>query len=632
MPDWSYRPLFKPWMLRCPRFSHALVLRKMRLIGASPALYRIIDLMGHMRPPAAMRREVAGIAVASPLGMSSAIDPRGRAFRAFERFGYGFLEIGPVALDGAASASLTARRDERALAGSCGGVTVDGALAALRSQPPRVGARRLVRVTSPADGDLAPAPAALAALAPHVDAVLVDTALAASAAASGKPWGLIVRLADSAALRVTHDAPLLVVDPDMAVWTPADRERGLAAVADLRRRFPDTAILYAAGGVECPRDALAFLDAGADLISLSHGFVFTGPGTPKRINEAIAARCEAPAGAEPAPESLIAAARYAWFWSAILAVAMTIGAVLAGYFALTRVILPYDESATGLTRELLAALNPRVLHFMAHDRFTLAGTMLSLGVLYGGLAWYGVRRGWEWAQEAIVFSAFLGFLTFFAFVAYGYFDQFHAFVAALMLPIAIQCAVGRQVMVRRADLVSDLDNDAAWRRACAGQLCLVVQAVGLLLAGGVITLVGSAYVFVDSDLVFLGATHDTIRQLHPNLVPLVAHDRVTFGGMLLASGVAVLVTALWGLRRGERWLWWTLAAGGFPAYLATLWIHHGIQYTDMLHLSPVFIGLALHIVGLVLTAAFLNDTDGSRRGSQSPVVAGGERPAKPPRP
>jgi hypothetical protein len=177
-----------------------------------------------------------------------------------------------------------------------------------------------------------------------------------------------------------------------------------------------------------------------------------------------------------------------------------------------------------------------------------------------------------------------------------------------MLPIAIQCAVGRRSLERRFVLVSDVDNDAAWRRACVGQLCFVVQAVGLLLAGSVITLVGSAYVFVDSDLVFLGATHDTMRQLHPNLVPLVAHDRVTFGGMLLASGVAVLVTALWGFRRGERWLWWTLAAGGFPAYLATLWIHHGIQYTDMLHLSPVFIGLALHVAGLWLTAPFLKDT------------------------
>jgi dihydroorotate dehydrogenase len=604
-------------MLRSPRLSHALVLRKMRWIGASPVLYRIIDVMGHMRPPAAMRREVAGVRVASPLGMSAVIDPGGRAYRAFERFGYGFVELGPVARDGASSAGVTTVREERALAGPRGAVALDAVLRELQTQAPRIGARRLVRVLSPGDGDAALARPVLEALGPHADAFLVDAVLAPIAAESGKPWGLIVRLADAAALRDTLGARLLVVDPDTPSWTPVDRERGLAAVADLRARFPDTAILYAAGGIEGPRDALALLAAGADLLSLSHGFVFTGPGTPKRINEAIAARCEDPAAAEPGPESLIATARYAWFWCAILGVALTIGATLAGLFALTRVILPYDESATGLTRAALAALNPRILHFMAHDRFTLAGTMLSLGLLYGGLAWHGVRRGRAWAQEAIVFSAFLGFLTFFAFVAYGYFDQFHAFVAALMLPLAIQCAIGRPIAERRAELVPDLDNDAAWRRACVGQLCFVVQATGLLLAGSVITSVGSAHVFVDSDLAFLGATHDSIRQLHPNLVPLVAHDRATFGGMLLASGVAVLISALWGFRRGERWLWWTISLAGFPAYLATLWIHHDIQYTDLLHLSPVFIGLALHVAGMALTAAYLGDAGSAGRASHA---------------
>jgi hypothetical protein len=412
-----------------------------------------------------------------------------------------------------------------------------------------------------------------------------------------------------AALRETAGAPLLAVDPDGAAWTPADRERGLAAVAQLRRRFPDAAILYAAGGIESPRDAVAFLEAGADLISLTHGFVFTGPGTPKRINAAIAAKAGHEPGPEPEPTpgSLCETARYAWFWCLALGTAMMLGALLAGYFALTRVILPYDEVASGLTREALAALNPRLLHFMAHDRFTLAGTMLSLGLLYTGLAWNGVRRGRTWAQEAVVFSAVGGFLTFFSFVAYGYFDQFHAFVAASLFPMAIQCAVGRPIGEPAAAIV-DLDNDAAWRRACVGQLCFVAQAIGLLLAGAVIVLVGSTQVFVDSDLAFLGVTRDAIGGLHANLVPLIAHDRATFGGMLLSSGLAVLVAALWGFHRGERWLWWTLAVAGFPAYLATLWIHHDVQYTDLLHLSPVAVGMALHASGLALSSAYLRAT------------------------
>jgi hypothetical protein len=119
--------------------------------------------------------------------------------------------------------------------------------------------------------------------------------------------------------------------------------------------------------------------------------------------------------------------------------------------------------------------------------------------------------------------------------------------------------------------------------------------------------VGSSGVFVESDLAFLGASRDSLRLLHPNLVPLIAHDRATFGGMLLASGIGMLTTTLWGFRRGERWLWWTFGLAGFPAYFAALWIHHDIAYTDHFHLSPVFIGLALHIAGWALSAGYLRD-------------------------
>jgi hypothetical protein len=292
---------------------------------------------------------------------------------------------------------------------------------------------------------------------------------------------------------------------------------------------------------------------------------------------------------------------------------MTAGAILAGFFALTRVILPYDEAAAGITPDQIASLNPKLLQFMAHDRFTLAGTMLSLGLFYAGLASCGARRGRIWAQEAVVFSAFGGFLTFFTFLAYGYFDQFHAFVAASMLPIAIQCAVARPVTVWDKP-TPDLENDAAWRRACMGQVCWVVQAIGLLLAGSTIMFVGSSGVFVESDLAFLGSSRDAIRMLHPNLVPLIAHDRATFGGMLLASGIGTLATTLWGFRRGEGWLWWTFGLAGFPAYFAALWIHQDIAYTDPLHLSPVFIGLALHIAGWALSAAYLRDRSTAERG------------------
>ncbi len=603
MPDWSYRPLFAPWMLRVPALSQAFVMWKMRVIGDSFFLFKIIDLMGHMRPSPALARTLGGTSLVSPLGMSAAIDPEGKALLAFERFGFGFLEVGPVAGKGAGRGNSSVRLGERGVAGPKEPVTVERVLANLSRAKTRLGVKRFVRVAPGAD-----ASQVMQRLAPHADAFLVPRVLADAARRSDKTWGLLCPLAETSGLIDTAGAEFVVIDADDGAYVPSDRPRGLAAVRALRARFPGTPLIYAAGGIECPGDALAFRDAGATALSLSHGFLFTGPGTPKRINAALSKIPDPVVAAGERPESLLQCARFAWFWCLLQGMAMTFGALLAAYFALTLVILPYDEAASGITREAILKLNPKVLHFMAHDRFTLAGTMLSLGILYTSLAWHGVRRGRAWAQEAVVFSSFAGFLTFFAFLGYGYFDQFHAFVAAALLPIAVQSAASR-AMPEAPPARDDLVNDRAWRQAAVGQLLFVVEAAGLMLAGLVIMLVGARHVFVETDLAFLGTTGEAMASVYPRLVPLIAHDRATFGGMLLASGIAVLLTTLWGFARGERWIWRTFLVAGYPAYAATLWIHADIAYTDPLHLSPVFIGMGLHTLGLALTMPYLTESE-----------------------
>jgi dihydroorotate dehydrogenase len=570
----------------------------MRLIGDSPLLFKIIDLMGHMRPAAALACRLGEVDLATPLGLGAAIDPCGKALLAFERFGYGYLEVGPVNGVSSGRPRSEVRYAERGVDAPKQPVGIDAVLTNLARAKSRLGTKRFVRIAAGGDTERV-----MRRLAPHVDAFLVPRELAEHAGRSGKPWGVLCPLADVARLTDAAGAAFVVIDADGASYVPSDLRRGVEAVSALKLRFPETQLVYAAGGVESPADALALRQAGATAISLSHGFLFTGPGTPKRINAAfeIGATTATP---EANPETLLQCARFAWFWCVLQGLAMIVGALLATYFALTLVILPYDEAASGITRDAILRLNPKVLKFMAHDRFTLAGTMLSLGLLYTSLGWNGVRRGRAWAQEAVVYSAFTGFLTFFAFIGYGYFDQFHAFVAAALLPIAVQCAAS-QVLPAAPLARSDLVNDRAWRWSAVGQLCFVVEAIGLILAGLVIMLVGARYVFVATDLAFLGTTGEAMTSVYPRLVPLIAHDRATFGGMLLSSGIAVLLTTLWGFARGERWIWRTFLLAGYLAYAATLWIHASIAYTDPLHLSPVFIGLFLHTAGLALTSGFL---------------------------
>jgi dihydroorotate dehydrogenase len=112
-------------------------------------------------------------------------------------------------------------------------------------------------------------------------------------------------------------------------------------------------------------------------------------------------------------------------------------------------------------------------------------------------------------------------------------------------------------------------------------------------------------VFVPEDLEFMRTTAEALRAANPRLIPLVAHDRATLGGMLLASGWIFLLPALWGFRNGSARLWWTMLVAGVSAYAAALGIHMTVGYTSFKHLLPAFGGLGIFLLGLGLSAEYL---------------------------
>jgi hypothetical protein len=382
------------------------------------------------------------------------------------------------------------------------------------------------------------------------------------------------------------------------VGLPA-REAALAQVRHLRGRWGAALVIVGAGGVHEPADALELRAAGADLVQLDSGLVYTGPGLPKRVNDALLF-AEARPTPHHADEEADRPSERSWFWAALMGAGMLFGSVLALAIASTRVVLPYDESLAGMSRDELAAINPRLLAFMAHDRVSLAGTMIAIGVLYLGLALGGMRRGLHWAKAAVCASACTGFGSFFLFLCFGYFDPFHAFVTAVLfqfLLLALHCRLGPPAPAAPPLLRAD----RAWRCNQWGQFLFVLQGCGLLGAGLAITTIGATSVFVPEDLEFMRTTAEALRSANPRLVPLIAHDRATFGGMLLAGGLVVLLTALWGFRPGDRWLWWSLLAAGPPAYAAAIGVHLVVHYTNPRHLAPPAAGLALFVLGLALS-------------------------------
>jgi hypothetical protein len=245
-----------------------------------------------------------------------------------------------------------------------------------------------------------------------------------------------------------------------------------------------------------------------------------------------------------------------------------------------------------------------LLDFLTHDRITLAGIMATAGIAYTSLAYFGARRGWHWAEGTIQVSAFVGMLSFFLFLGFGYFEPFHGFVTAVLAQLLI-AGTRSQLLPPQHVPQPPLREEATWRLGLWGQLCWIVFGLGLLGAGIAISLVGISVVFVPEDLAFMGITAESLHRASPRLVPLIAHDRATVGGMLLSSGLVYLLPSLWGFRKGERWLWWTLVLAAMPAFAAVTWVHLHVGYTDEWHLAPVPLALMLFGLGAALSRPFL---------------------------
>ncbi len=657
MPDWSYGPLFKPLLFMLPaERARDLTLGAIGRLGRTPGGPAVIAALGHMNAPASLRRTVVGLDCPTPIGLGGGLDLSGVAARALARFELGFLELGPVSREPIAATVPIARRvDEWAIVYPAlpANPGLDTLLRYLRESGRialPVGVRLAHRPGATPDEATAERLLLIAALAPFVAFFTLDCGAITAGLWSRDEW--IAHLAALGKVVQAVPKPLfLCLPPDIdadeliapalpcgiagvvvtggvaldaerrIIGAPA-REQSRRAVAHLRERFGRAIAIIAGDSASDPGDALALLHAGADLVGLHSGLVYAGPGLPKRTNEALLRA--APLQSPPAKSVRDLVGQLGFV---LLGAGMVIGGILAWLVAAKRVVLPYDEAFVGLSREQLVAANAQLLSFMAHDRVTLAGTMLSIGILYVGLMRGAIRQRQGWAWSAIAASAAVGFPNFFLFLGFGYFDPLHALVSILLLPLFL---VGLfwghpRSPVDYGTPGLGLRNDRAWQLGTFGQLCFVLLGVGLAVGGVAIAVTGITQVFVPSDLVYLADARLSLQAISPQLVPLVAHDRAGFGGALFSNAIAVLLAALWGFRPGSRWLWWTLLCAGLPGFGATIGIHYIVGYTDPLHIAPVWLAALLYVLGLAFTWRFT----GQRRAQPAERVASHAEKARP---
>jgi hypothetical protein len=346
--------------------------------------------------------------------------------------------------------------------------------------------------------------------------------------------------------------------------------------------------------------AAALEEPGSVVLARPGVLVAAGPGWFQRVTEAATPTTPAPAlrdvGRDPRRWP-------AWWWALLVGLGMTVAGLGAAAITLGPVLLWYDRDYLGMTLHELHAANYHLVPFLQHDRITMAGTMVAIGALYTGLAVGGIRRGWPWARQVYLLSGAIGFPTLFYFLATGFVEVLHTATALLLFPMFV-AGVRRVPHAPRWRLAPE-GPERERRRALAGQLMLIVTGVGLFVGGAVISVVGLTGVFVPTDLAFLGADTQTLQSVNPRLVPFVAHDRAGFGGALMAAAVAIVLLSAWGWRRGEAWVFWTLAVAGAAGFLPVVAVHGAIHYTDFIHLAPVYLGIVMTTTGLLLARPYL---------------------------
>ncbi|MFP7298800.1 dihydroorotate dehydrogenase [Neobacillus niacini] len=600
MPDWSYHPLKSLILDKIrPKTSREFIHQSMSTIASIPFGRKLIGFLGHMKPARELQKDVNQTTFQSPIGLSGHIDPNLSGTNAFQELGFGFIEIGPIVLKEPKEQVEPRMENSRIL---------------FSEHPEKIPLKLVIKKLTSLNIRI-PIFAAIDEhvnknewdiivqhLTPFVDAFVVsrnqmNAYLDTGSQSWERPFYVSVSPEELGKVNdYTEIGGIVVNAPRQKVescWHEASNSNEclVYCIKQVKARHPELSIITS-GGVETPEEACALIRSGADLVLLTEGYVKAGPGLPKRIHERLLYE-----EVRPIPKQN-------WSWSFLFGLSILLGGIIALYFAFTSIILPYDENFIGLTRADILQFNPLIIAFMAHDRMALAGTMISGGILYIQLARHGIQNNLHWARVAFHSAAIIGFIGILLSIGYGYFDWLHGLFWLLLLPIYFfSFKEGKKIIGPPSS--SHGSNDRAWQYGLYGQLMFVIIGFLIVTGGIVISTIGVSKVFVSTDLDFLCMTPEMVESISSNLIPVIAHDRAGFGSALVSVGLLILMISLWGFRKGERWIWNTLAAGALPAFIAGIGTHIYIGYTTFIHLLPVYLLVVLYLLGLGLSYPFL---------------------------
>ncbi len=132
-----------------------------------------------------------------------------------------------------------------------------------------------------------------------------------------------------------------------------------------------------------------------------------------------------------------------------------------------------------------------------------------------------------------------------------------------------------------------------------GRPLLSLTAIGLLASGLFAIFLAARREFLPHDVAYLGIDARHLCEIADcRVVGFMFHDRVSFGGTLIAIAILYLWLAADPLQKGERWAWNAFAASGTAGFLSFL-AYLGYGYLDTWHGTATLALLPCFVAGLI---------------------------------
>ena len=143
--------------------------------------------------------------------------------------------------------------------------------------------------------------------------------------------------------------------------------------------------------------------------------------------------------------------------------------------------------------------------------------------------------------------------------------------------------------------------------ASLGANLVTLAGIGLV-AYGVVFLIRNFTGFIELGLTpqHVGGTPEQIRAFSPHLYNYISHLQVAVAALMMALGVAVIALAWRGIRTRQRWALWTAFLAPVIAVAVALPPHYAYGIATMGHLGPIYLDVAILLVGTVLARRALS--------------------------